>query len=263
MRHQAGVAGPGPRLQEARKTSRAVGRRALRGMTTTTAYTVVPSPSATSCSLASDGLDRIGFAARTPVDPLLAPRRPRLRRGRPPAGRVLRRRAGPSTSPRPRRHPVPAPVCAAPATLPYGETTSYAALAERLGRPGSARAVGAANGANPLAIVVPCHRVVGADGTLTGYAGGLRPSGRYWRWRVTGSRPGPARCPRSPGWRTRTPGRTTARCPGPCGCWRPGRKPLAGEGDVGHRHPLGPQGADDHLGLVGRTTSSSRPWSTR
>ena len=59
------------------------------------------------------------------------------------------------------------------ASIPYGEVTSYAALADRLGRPGSARAVGAANGANPLAIVVPCHRVVGADGTLTGYAGGL------------------------------------------------------------------------------------------
>ena len=62
---------------------------------------------------------------------------------------------------------------AALTALPYGVTTSYAGLAERLGQPGSARAVGAANGANPLAIVVPCHRVVGADGTLTGYAGGL------------------------------------------------------------------------------------------
>jgi methylated-DNA-[protein]-cysteine S-methyltransferase len=59
------------------------------------------------------------------------------------------------------------------AAIPYGEVTSYAALAERLGRPGAARAVGAANGANPLAVVVPCHRVVGADGRLTGYAGGL------------------------------------------------------------------------------------------
>ena len=58
-------------------------------------------------------------------------------------------------------------------TVFRGETTSYAALAEAIGHPGSARAVGAANGANPLAIVVPCHRVVGADGTLTGYAGGL------------------------------------------------------------------------------------------
>jgi methylated-DNA-[protein]-cysteine S-methyltransferase len=58
-------------------------------------------------------------------------------------------------------------------TIPYGETTSYGELAESIGRPGSARAVGAANGRNPIAIVVPCHRVIGADRTLTGYAGGL------------------------------------------------------------------------------------------
>ena len=58
-------------------------------------------------------------------------------------------------------------------TIPYGETTSYGELAESIGRPGSARAVGAANGRNPVAIVVPCHRVIGADRTLTGYAGGL------------------------------------------------------------------------------------------
>ena len=57
--------------------------------------------------------------------------------------------------------------------IPYGETTSYRELAELLGRPGSARAVGAANARNPLAIVVPCHRVVGSDRSLTGYAGGL------------------------------------------------------------------------------------------
>src|SRR5205085_9923425 len=57
--------------------------------------------------------------------------------------------------------------------VPYGETTGYGALAQRLGRPGAARAVGLANARNPLAIVVPCHRVVGASGALTGYAGGL------------------------------------------------------------------------------------------
>ncbi len=57
--------------------------------------------------------------------------------------------------------------------LPYGTTCSYAELARRIGRPGAARAVGAANGANPLPIVVPCHRVIGAGGALTGYAGGL------------------------------------------------------------------------------------------
>ncbi|RIK91560.1 MAG: cysteine methyltransferase, partial [Proteobacteria bacterium] len=56
--------------------------------------------------------------------------------------------------------------------IPAGATTSYGALAERIGRPGACRAVGLANGANPIALVVPCHRVIGADGSLTGYAGG-------------------------------------------------------------------------------------------
>ena len=57
--------------------------------------------------------------------------------------------------------------------IPYGETTSYGELAERIGCPGAARAVGLANGQNPVAVIVPCHRVIGADGTLTGYGGGL------------------------------------------------------------------------------------------
>jgi methylated-DNA-[protein]-cysteine S-methyltransferase len=57
--------------------------------------------------------------------------------------------------------------------IPYGETESYGRLAERMGAPGQARAVGAANARNPIAIVIPCHRVIGADGSLTGYAGGL------------------------------------------------------------------------------------------
>ena len=59
------------------------------------------------------------------------------------------------------------------ARSPTGETESYGELAARIGRPGSARAVGAANGQNPIAVVVPCHRVIGASGSLTGYAGGL------------------------------------------------------------------------------------------
>jgi methylated-DNA-[protein]-cysteine S-methyltransferase len=57
--------------------------------------------------------------------------------------------------------------------IPYGETVSYGRLAAGLGRPGAARAVGRANARNPLPIVVPCHRVIGADGRLAGYAGGL------------------------------------------------------------------------------------------
>jgi methylated-DNA-[protein]-cysteine S-methyltransferase len=57
--------------------------------------------------------------------------------------------------------------------IPYGTTESYGALAKRIGRPTAARAVGAANGRNPIMIAVPCHRVIGASGELTGYAGGI------------------------------------------------------------------------------------------
>ena len=64
-------------------------------------------------------------------------------------------------------------VWAALREIPYGETWSYGQLAERIGRPGAARAVGLANGRNPIGIIVPCHRVVGASGDLTGYGGGL------------------------------------------------------------------------------------------
>lgn len=64
------------------------------------------------------------------------------------------------------------------ATIPYGETWSYRELAEAVGNPKAVRAVGLANGRNPVSIVVPCHRVVGADGSLTGYGGGL-PAKRF------------------------------------------------------------------------------------
>jgi methylated-DNA-[protein]-cysteine S-methyltransferase len=57
--------------------------------------------------------------------------------------------------------------------IPYGETVSYGELARRLGRPNASRAVGAANGRNPIPIIIPCHRVIGADGSLTGFGGGL------------------------------------------------------------------------------------------
>ena len=57
--------------------------------------------------------------------------------------------------------------------IPYGETVTYGELARRLGRSSAARAVGAANGQNPIPIVIPCHRVVGSDGSLTGFGGGL------------------------------------------------------------------------------------------
>jgi methylated-DNA-[protein]-cysteine S-methyltransferase len=57
--------------------------------------------------------------------------------------------------------------------IPYGETWSYGQLAARIGKPGASRAVGLANGRNPISILVPCHRVIGADGSLTGYGGGI------------------------------------------------------------------------------------------
>ena len=57
--------------------------------------------------------------------------------------------------------------------IDYGETTTYGALARELGDPGASRAVGLANGSNPIPIVIPCHRVIGADGSLTGFGGGL------------------------------------------------------------------------------------------
>jgi methylated-DNA-[protein]-cysteine S-methyltransferase len=57
--------------------------------------------------------------------------------------------------------------------IPYGETISYGELARRVGSPNASRAVGRANGANPIAIVIPCHRVIGSNGKLTGYGGGL------------------------------------------------------------------------------------------
>jgi methylated-DNA-[protein]-cysteine S-methyltransferase len=57
--------------------------------------------------------------------------------------------------------------------IPYGETTTYGELAQHVGRPSASRAVGLANGRNPIAVIVPCHRVIGSDGSLTGYGGGL------------------------------------------------------------------------------------------
>lgn len=58
-------------------------------------------------------------------------------------------------------------------TIPYGDTATYGEIAKRIGRPAAARAVGAANGQNPICLFVPCHRVIGADGSLTGFGGGL------------------------------------------------------------------------------------------
>jgi methylated-DNA-[protein]-cysteine S-methyltransferase len=63
-------------------------------------------------------------------------------------------------------------------TIPFGETRSYSEIAEQIGNPGAVRAVGAANGKNPISIVAPCHRVIGASGKLTGFAGGLEAKER-------------------------------------------------------------------------------------
>lgn len=68
------------------------------------------------------------------------------------------------------------------AAIPFGETRSYADIAVKIGRPAATRAVGAANGANPLPIIVPCHRVIGSNGTLTGYGGGLPLKERLLAW---------------------------------------------------------------------------------
>lgn len=79
--------------------------------------------------------------------------------------------------------------------IPYGETTSYGELAARLGKPSASRAVGLANGKNPIGIIVPCHRVVGANGSLTGYGGGLHRKQALLELEGSG-RPDPA-------WKTR------------------------------------------------------------
>jgi methylated-DNA-[protein]-cysteine S-methyltransferase len=63
-------------------------------------------------------------------------------------------------------------------TIPFGETRGYREIAAQIGRPDAARAVGAANGRNPLSIVAPCHRVIGSNGALTGFAGGLEVKAR-------------------------------------------------------------------------------------
>ncbi|MBM3368533.1 MAG: methylated-DNA--[protein]-cysteine S-methyltransferase [Betaproteobacteria bacterium] len=76
------------------------------------------------------------------------------------------------------------PVWKAIAAVPFGQTITYGELARRAGAAGSARAAGAATGRNPIGVVVPCHRIMGSDGSLTGYAGGWRRSAPCSNWRV-------------------------------------------------------------------------------
>lgn len=95
----------------------------------------------------------------------------------------------------PRGTPFQRQVWAALDTIPFGETRSYAQIAAQVGRPTAARAVGAANGRNPVSIVTPCHRVVGTNGMLTGFAGGLAAKDYLLtleRGVTAPSRPGPA-----------------------------------------------------------------------
>ena len=70
--------------------------------------------------------------------------------------------------------------------IPYGDTITYAELAQRIGRPAAVRAVGAANGANPIPVIIPCHRVIGSNGTLTGYGGGIER--KQWLLALEGRR---------------------------------------------------------------------------
>ncbi len=84
-------------------------------------------------------------------------------------------------------------VWAALLTIPFGEPRSYGEIAEQIGHAKAARAVGAANGRNPIAIVAPCHRVIGASGDLTGFAGGLRAKQALLT--IEGHDPKPARRP--------------------------------------------------------------------
>lgn len=70
--------------------------------------------------------------------------------------------------------------------IPYGDTVTYAELAHRIGRPSAVRAVGAANGANPIPVIIPCHRVIGSNGTLTGYGGGIER--KQWLLALEGRR---------------------------------------------------------------------------
>ena len=109
----------------------------------------------------------------------------------------------------PRGTPWQRAVWAALLEIPYGETITYTELAARAGRPGAARAAGAANGRNPIAVLIPCHRVIGTAGGLTGYAGGV--DAKAWLLALERGARSPAPSPGS------TARRTTARRALPAG----------------------------------------------
>jgi methylated-DNA-[protein]-cysteine S-methyltransferase len=147
-------------------------------MSGTTFYTDVPSPVGSLRLVATtEALTAIWFAAERDR----APVRPDWKPGQAPFQDVIRqldayfrgtlRRFDLPLAPS--GTPFQQAVWAALREIPYGQTVSYGELARRVGQPGAGRAVGAANGKNPIPIVIPCHRVIGADGRLTGYGGGL------------------------------------------------------------------------------------------
>jgi methylated-DNA-[protein]-cysteine S-methyltransferase len=149
-------------------------------MTPIVRFTEIDSPLGTlRLTATGEGLTGIAFedgrhAPRTDVVWIRDPAFPALRRAAAQLGEYFAGRRVRFDLPlAPAGTPFQRAVWDAIACVPAGETISYSELARRAGRPGSARAAGAATGRNPLAIVVPCHRVVGADGSLTGYAGGL------------------------------------------------------------------------------------------
>ena len=122
--------------------------------------------------LVSDGSALVGAAFDTPPGPDDAD--DVLRVAAAELGAYFDGHPAPFTVPvRPEGTPFQRRVWAALVEIPHGQTVGYGALAARLGEPSAAQAVGAANSRNPVAVVVPCHRVVGADGSLVGYAGGL------------------------------------------------------------------------------------------
>ena len=154
-------------------------KKTHRSVTDAHATTVVDSPVGQLCLAATDeGLTHILFLAKMDQIPQVVP-------GTGAAARIVReteRQLADYFGGRRREFDVPlAPAGTefqraawkALADVPYGKTISYAELARRMDRPRAVRAVGAANGANPIPIILPCHRIIGADGTLTGYGGGL------------------------------------------------------------------------------------------
>ena len=156
-----------------------IGARPIPAVTPTLDYAVVPSPGGDlAVAWSAPGVERIWFvnAEGAPAVPATWTRRDTAGFG---AGDQLAAYFGGTLRDFdlpliPRGTAFQLEVWEALRRIPYGTTTSYGALAAALGRPGASRAVGGANHNNPLPVVVPCHRVVGAGGTLGGYAGGVR-----------------------------------------------------------------------------------------